>query len=664
MNKCNHIYKLCRAAMLTVLVLCIYIYSGLPLYGQQLPRVSLDSLIDLAEKSQGTEQVDLLLEISQMLWYSSGFEESMNYAVRGLQLAEQLNSPSRKADALNRIGNVHYLLRNHDDVIESYNMALEIAIELDDDKRKGIYLNNIGLFYRELRQYDSAEIYLISALDAKERYGDTDLIYSTLGNLGLIYRDMGDHEKSLRYFFRQLEIQQEKNNPRNLAVVHRHTGEVFFMQDRHSESLSHLMMSLDYAHVIADTSLIALAQYHVARSLLELDRAEDALEMINNSMELARNIPSLTLISNNYHLLYQYSKAKNDHQTAWEKLVKHSNFKDSARTTMSTTRIQQLEAIFETEKKFSMIELLRRENEIQELNLNRQNTFQIILALLLAALVTFMVMIAFRYRTILKTSRLLKTRAGELEEINEKLRISTITLEQLNATKNRFFSIIAHDLKNPFNALLGFSDIMVSDFNRLEGEELREYIRLIHQSSQNLYKLLENLLKWSAAQTGVMHFIPERFDLVSQIHSEISFFRISAHKKKIMIFADLPDEMFISSDKLLLSSVIRNLIDNAIKFTRENGRIDISLNVTGNEVIVRIDDTGIGIPHEMQQRLFRIDGETSRRGTINEQGGGLGLILCKELIDKAGGKLGFESEPGAGSSFWFSLPLNYQPEKV
>ncbi|TVR72571.1 MAG: hypothetical protein EA408_06430 [Marinilabiliales bacterium] len=663
MIKCNHIYKLYRTVIRIMLILYITVCSDLTLYGQQTSRARLDSLINLADKSRGTEKIDLLLDISQMLWYFNSFEESMNYAVRGLQLAEELNSSARKADALNRIGNVHYFLRNHDNVIESYNMALEIAIELDDDRRKGIYLNNIGLLYYELEQYDSAEVYLIRALDAKELHGEPELIYSTLGNLGALYRDKGKYDVSLHYFSRQLEIQQTKEDPRSLAVVHRQTGEVFFMKGQHIESLSHLMISLDFAQETNDTLLIASAHYHIARSLLELDRKEEALESINRSIDLAASTTSLMLMSNNYHLLYQYNKANRDHQAAFENLVKHSKLKDSVRTIQSNRRIQQLEAIYETEKKNSMIELLRRENEIQELNLNRQNTFKIILALVLASLATFLVIIAFRYRIIVKTSRLLKKKAGELEETNEKLRISTITLEQLNATKNRFFSIIAHDLKNPFNALLGFSDIMVSDFNRLEGEELREYIRLIHQSSQNLYKLLENLLKWSASQTGMMHFIPERFDLVSQIHSEISFFRISARKKNITIFADIPDELFVSSDKPLLSSVIRNLIDNAIKFTREDGRIDIALNVTGNEVVVRIDDTGIGIPHEMQQRLFRIDGNTSRKGTFNEQGGGLGLILCKELIDKAGGKLGFESEPGAGSSFWFSLPLNYQPEK-
>ncbi len=627
-------------------------------------QTQLDSLIALAEKTEGTGKIDLLLEISQTLWYFSSFEESMDYALRGLQLAEELNSPSRKADALNRIGNVHYLLRNHENVINSYTEALRIADSLSDSRRKGIFLNNIGLFYRELDQYDSAEVYLVRALRAKETYGDQELISSTLVNLGWLYRDMERYSLSLEYFVRQLDIQEEKGDVGSLARVHRQTGEVFYLQGRYNESLRHFRMSLAYATEAADTSAIALSHYHMARALLETGDAERALESIKVSKGLTRFVSSGMLEANNHQLLYLYYKSQNELKSAWESLVRYNHLKDSIRTQRSADNIRQLEAVFETEKKSSRIDLLHRENRIQELQLHRQNTINIILGSLLAALIIFKLVIGIRYRMIVKTNRLLKQKISELEITNDKLRLSALTLEQLNATKNRFFSIIAHDLKNPFNALLGFSEIIVTSFNDINEKDRREYIRMIHQSSQNLYKLLENLLKWSAAQTGTMHYLPEKFDLVSLIHSEINFFKIHAQKKKITLTANLPEEIFVKSDKLLLSSVIRNLIDNAIKFTGEKGTIKVSVSVSDENVTVRIDDTGIGIPDEMKDKLFTVDGNTCRRGTSKEEGGGLGLILCKELIEKAGGKIGFDSEPLAGSSFWFKLPLENAGNRV
>jgi signal transduction histidine kinase len=299
--------------------------------------------------------------------------------------------------------------------------------------------------------------------------------------------------------------------------------------------------------------------------------------------------------------------------------------------------------------------LLQKENQIQDLQISKHGFLTKLLLTAVLVLLVFKLFVIYRYIIIHKTHRLLKDKIIELEKTNEKLRISAMSLEQLNVTKNRFFSIIAHDLKNPFNALLGFSEIITTTFQELKEDEIREYIKFIHQSSRNLYKLLENLLKWSASQTGTMHFLPEPFDLVSLINSEIHFLRMAASKKQIEISKDLPEELIVNSDKLMLSSVIRNLTDNAIKFTRPGGTIRISARVE-NEVIVEVSDSGIGIPADMQKKLFTLNGDISRKGTNKEEGGGLGLILCKEMIDKAGGKIGVESNPGKGSQFWFTLP--------
>ncbi len=614
-----------------------------------------DSLIKLLPTESGKGKVDLLLEISQSRWFIS-FEESMDYATMAYQLAAELNYPEGKADALNRIGNVHYFLRNHTNVIDNYIMALEIADSLNDYRRMGVYLNNIGLLYRELQQYDSSAIYLLRALRAKEEYGDKELISSTLNNLGHLYRDKGRYNLSLEYFVRQLDIIEETRESRNLAIVHRQTGEVFHRQKRYNESVRHFKSSLNYAAEIPDSFLIALAHHLIGKSMLDMDKPELAIERINKSMALAASVPSKSLIRNNYNLLYHYHKKTGDYKRSYDYLVRYSSLKDSLRTQYMADQIKQLEGIFETGKQNNRIELLQKENLIQDMQLNRQENIKISLIALLIMLLIFMLIIAYRFRAIQLTNRLLKLKIAELEKTNNKLRLSSVALEQLNATKNRFFSIIAHDLKNPFNALLGFSEMIASKFNELKEEEIREYISIVHQSSQNLYKLLENLLKWSAAQTGTMHYLPEQFDLISLIHSEISFYRMSAGRKQINISAELPDEMIVNSDKLLLSSVIRNLIDNAIKFTPKGGSIDITAKNKNGEVIVEVSDTGIGIPHDMQKKLFNIDGDICRKGTNNEDGGGLGLILCKELIEKAGGRISFESDPGKGSTFWFALP--------
>ncbi len=615
-----------------------------------------DSLKEQLSETTGTAEVDLLVEISQSLWFIS-FEESMEYATRAYHLAKKLNYPQGEADALNRIGNVHYFLRNHDDVINNYNLALSIAESLNDINRMGIYLNNIGLLYRELNQLDTSAYYLNRALQAKEKLGDKRLISSTLNNLGHLYRDKKQYNQALEYFVRQLDILEESKDLSNLVTVHRQTAEVFYRQEKYNESVNHLMQSLYLARDLSDSIAIAIANSLLGRSFLELDETEEAYERITTSLGIANRHSSKNLIRNNYNLMYRYYKKSGDYRNAFDYMQRYSTLKDSLRTRAILDQTLQLEAIFETEKQNNKIQLLQMENQIQEIQITRQKNINISLVALVLLLIILKMIVFFRFRAIQKTNKLLGQKIGELEKTNDKLRMSALALEQLNATKNRFFSIIAHDLKNPFNALLGFSEMISSSFDELTEQEILEYIGIINQSSQNLFKLLENLLKWSAASTGKMHYLPEDFDIVSLIHSEINFFSLSARKKNISIYSALPDEIIVNSDKLLLSSVIRNLIDNAIKFTNPGGNIEISASLKNREVKVEIADTGIGIPYDIQKKLFIIDGDTCRKGTNKEEGGGLGLILGKELIEKAGGKIGFQSVPGKGSTFWFSLPL-------
>lgn len=636
---------------------CCFCLSLLIAFPQTSGQAALsDSLKNQLPERSGTAEVDLLVEISQSLWFIS-FEESMEYATRAYHLARELNYPQGEADALNRIGNVHYFLKNHDDVINNYNLALSIAESLNDFNRMGIYLNNIGLLYRELNQFDTSAYYLNRALQAKEELGDKVLISSTLNNLGHLYRDNRQYDQALEYFSRQLDILEESKDLSSLVTVHRQTAEVFYRKENYNESVNHLMVSLNLARDLSDSIAIAAAHSLLGRSFLELDRTEEAYEMITISLEIANRHSSENLIRNNYNLMYRYYKKSGDNRNAFNYLERYSSLKDSLRNQTIVDQTIELEAIFETEKQNNKIQLLQMENQIQEIQITRQKNIKNSLAALVLLLIIFKMVIFYRFRAIQKTNKLLNQKIGELEKTNDKLRMSALALEQLNATKNRFFSIIAHDLKNPFNALLGFSEMISSSFDELNEQEIREYIGIVNQSSQNLFKLLENLLKWSAASTGKMHYLPENFDIVSLIHSEINFFSLSARKKNINIYSTLPDEIIINSDKLILSSVIRNLIDNAIKFTKPGGNVEISASRKYREVKIIISDTGIGIPYDMQKKLFIIDGNTCRKGTSKEEGGGLGLILGKELIEKAGGKIGLHSVPGKGSTFWFSLPF-------
>ncbi len=261
---------------------------------------------------------------------------------------------------------------------------------------------------------------------------------------------------------------------------------------------------------------------------------------------------------------------------------------------------------------------------------------------------------------------------AERKQVEEHLLGYNLELREQNQSKDKFFSILAHDLKNPFGGLLGFIDLLYEDIDELSTEQVKEYLQNIRSASYHTYSLLENLLEWSRLQTGKVSFKPSKFDLFEEVESVLSVLQSNSIHKNIQLLNTLQPGIIAEADRNMIHSVVQNLITNAIKFSNSNTTVTISGRIvvpdvdnnSGNEeelqrkwFEVDISDTGIGIPEEIMPRLFKLDGQFSMAGTANEPGTGLGLILCKEMVEKNGGKIRVESQAGKGSTFSFSLPL-------
>ena len=233
---------------------------------------------------------------------------------------------------------------------------------------------------------------------------------------------------------------------------------------------------------------------------------------------------------------------------------------------------------------------------------------------------------------------------------------SETRLRELNSTKDKFFSIIAHDLRSPFNGIIGFSAILQEQLLRKDYNGVVEYAKIINKSSHQAMNLLSNLMTWSRSQTGRMEFNPEFVDIVLLVNSSIELLKVSAVQKSITIKYNQPHNLIVFADKAMLETVLRNLLSNAIKFTNREGEVIITTEQKQNECLVSVSDSGIGIKKSNVKNLFKIGRGYSSKGTENEKGTGLGLILCKDFIEKHQGKIWVESEPGVGSKFYFSLP--------
>ena len=245
------------------------------------------------------------------------------------------------------------------------------------------------------------------------------------------------------------------------------------------------------------------------------------------------------------------------------------------------------------------------------------------------------------------------------KQAEEKIKHKNEQLIQANAEKDKFFSIISHDLRGPFNGFLGLSKLLAEDLQRFTPEDIKKIAGSMRDSATNMFSLLENLLEWSRLQRGITSFKPESFLLMPMIDDIMHTVMDSANKKEIEISYEIQADLEVFADEYMLASTIRNLASNAVKFTLKGGKVTIAAkSVPGHSVEISIRDTGIGMNHEMVHDLFRLDVQTNRRGTENEPSSGLGLLLCKDFVEKHGGKLWVESEEGKGSAFYVTIPYH------
>ncbi len=267
------------------------------------------------------------------------------------------------------------------------------------------------------------------------------------------------------------------------------------------------------------------------------------------------------------------------------------------------------------------------------------------------------ILIVFIYRYLLKarTNRLLAAQNREIFAANQRLEESQRQLRELNATKDKFFSIIAHDLKNPFTSLLSISELMSINFNTLDEEDKMSSLLSFHRSARRIYILLENLLTWSRSQTGRVEFNPVDFNITGLALECIKLFTLHAEKKGITLQLNAKDDMVAHGDPEMINTVFRNLLHNAIKYSHNGGTVELDIRPEDGIIRVSVKDQGIGISGDNLKGLFNLASQSVSKGTDGEKGTGLGLIICKEFVEKNGGRLLVNSEPDKGSTFSFYL---------
>ena len=254
------------------------------------------------------------------------------------------------------------------------------------------------------------------------------------------------------------------------------------------------------------------------------------------------------------------------------------------------------------------------------------------------------------------------TDISERKQTQAQIEAYTIKLQELAETRDKVYSIVAHDLKSSFSSILGLSELLSEDWTTLEDSRKQIFAKNIFIAADGSYKLLQNLLDWSKRQSGLLEYEPVSFDICGVINETLSLYRVQSSRKNISIHSEIKSPTFVYADVNMVQSILRNLISNAIKFTSVNGNVWVTKHEVKEEnqenmICISVHDNGVGLSKDRIQKLFESKVNNTTAGTANEQGTGLGILICKEMAEQNKGKLRVESEPGVGSTFSFTLPL-------
>lgn len=614
------------------------------------PQKQSDSLEQKLDRASGIQKVNLLVQLSSE-YNGKSVIKMKEYGEKAIKEAREIQNKILEIKANYALGKNYYLNARYNKAISYLLNALKLSEQVGDSEDKILTIYLIGIINRDLKNYSKAyEYFNNTTQEALKANQVTEYLLSRneIGNLlllegkldealqikkqvlkeatqkkddfvklccghdiGLIYEDLGDIKQALEYYLLSNKTENYRNYPREIVISNINISRIY-------SQLKDYNKSIDYAN----KALQIAKRYNLRKEQLDLKLS----------------------ISNTY-------ASRADYEKAFENLQEAASLRDSIFNEESIRQLNELQMKYETERKEREIEFLKRDRAAQS-NLRNLLIFTLVLLILIAIII----LKQFLYKR--KTTKILEEKNVALEKYNLKLKESETELKEINSTKDTFFSIMSHDLLNPFSSIIGISELMKNDFYSISDEEKMHFTKQINSAAKSTHHLLENLLSWASAQKRRIKIDKTNFDLNEVINEITSLNSASAKLKNINIITEAENKEIISADRFMIDTVIRNLVSNAIKFTPQNGEVKVSLKRIDGIIEIVVSDTGIGIKEEELKNIFKIDRQIKSKGTSGETGSGLGLILCKEFIEMNGGSININSKLNKGSKVIINLPVN------
>lgn len=618
----------------------------------------------LAESSNNSNHlIEYYLSSSLYYAYTSDLMESNKVLLEALNYVDESTEKLSITTIYSTLGINHLRLSHYEKAIEYLEKSAKIARENNFTSSLANNFITLGLINNDVNKLIEAEKYYKDAIDLYLSINDEGGLATAYNNLANLHAKNKKFNEAVETLAKSIEIHKKTGNYGKLGSAYHNQAAYLFELEKYDETEMMLLKSLEIKKSTQDQIGIGISYLALAELYTRLEKYPAALININIAIEIFKKTHALNLLMRTYSVQEEIYLSTGNYEKSYQAQKNFHLIKDSIFTTDNERIISELNAKYDLASK-------EMENVRLSSQAERQKLLIIIIALVLIFVTVLLMLFLLKNKRIRKINEVLEEsklkiekQNYELELLNSELFNTNQNLIELNHTKDKFFSIISHDLKGPISSQNLLIETIKTDFDKLTEDERQEYLELVFQSAENTFNLLENLLVWGKIQMNGVKTHFTQFHLHHLVKNTLDNLKFDAEIKHINIENNCPLDIELVGDIAQLSTIVRNIGYNSIKFTPEKGLVKIDYESNESEHIIKISDSGIGMSEELINDLFKIDKSVSRNGTNNEKGTGLGLIICKEFIDMHQGRIWVESNVGKGTTFFVAISKNIQQYK-
>jgi signal transduction histidine kinase len=610
-----------------------------------------ETLLPYLYKSKGQIYNKKLVIERSLLYFKKAYDEFI-----------KLENFNEIGECALKMGNIYYDMANYGEAYFFFMQSLNAYEREDNQLGIARMENNLGNVSHDLGRIDEAEKHYLNAYNIYRENGISSEEYGALGNIGMIFYENQQYDSALSYFQRVMEQLDPDSlgsatEYQILSGVYNNTALTYSEQGEQELALDYFRRGLQLANKANDQNTAGTVYMNIGSVYGEMENQDSALFYLHRALQISQQRGFLSLELDVYEELAKLHAKPGSYASAYYWQVRYDTLYKKIFNEKQSEQIMQLRSRYEQEISEKEILQLQSESQVQKM-LNK------LFVIFIVVIVALAIVIAVNLRSKKLTNQMLAERNLQISNAVHKLSESETELQKLNKSKDRIFSVVAHDLRNPVAAVTGFSELLYDNFEEFSVETQKEYLLQILQGTQRIQNLLENLLIWARSQMKAVKYEPETVDVKGLLTECVREMKANLDHKKVECQVEIETGCIVYADKAMIHTVFRNLIINAIKFSFPGSKIRITSEILKDGCDIMVSDEGIGIQPEIQEKLFTTNEVVSTPGTTGESGSGLGLVICKEFLERNKGLIKVQSEPGNGSTFIVNLPTTEPPPPI